>query len=103
MPLSSAYPKSLPRPQSVGARCPVIPEVGADPMHYAAAQRVGKCLRDEGKWSVRYTSVRNPPGSCLGVTVPKAIDFAREQAQNLRLTWNGTRITGTEIISTLYL
>jgi hypothetical protein len=74
-----------------------------DPMRYAAAQRVGKRLRDEGKWSVRYTSVPKPPGSCFGVFVPKAIDFVEEEAQNLRLTWNGSRITETEIISTLYL
>jgi hypothetical protein len=74
-----------------------------DPAHYSSAQHVGKRLRDEGKWSVRYTSVRKPPGSCFGVFVPKAIDFVEEEAQNLRLTWDGTRITETEIISTLYL
>jgi hypothetical protein len=74
-----------------------------DPARYASAQRVGKRLRDEGKWSVRYTSVRKPPGSCFGVFVPKAIDFVEEEAQNLRLRWDGTRITETEIISTLYL
>lgn len=74
-----------------------------DPTRYAAAQRVGKRLRDEGKWSVRYTSVRKPPGSCFGVFVPRAIDFVEEEAQSLRLTWSGTRITETEIVSTLYL
>jgi hypothetical protein len=74
-----------------------------DPTRYAAAQRVGKRLRDAGKWSVRYTSVRKPPGSCFGVFVPRAIDFVEEEAQNLRLTWDGTRISEIEIISTLYL
>ena len=74
-----------------------------DPTRYAAAQRVGKDLREKGKWSVRYTSVRKPPGSCFAVLVPKAIAFVEQEAQNLVFVWNGTRVAETEIVSTMYL
>ncbi len=74
-----------------------------DPEHYATAQRLGKRLRDSGRWSVRYTSVRHPPGSCYGIFVPRAVEFVEDKGRGLNLIWDGSRITATELISTMYL
>lgn len=75
----------------------------ADPDAYAAAQRLGKRLRDAGKWTVRYTSVRHSPGSCFGVFVPRAIEHVEDQGKSLRLLWDGTRITAVEVVETILL
>ena len=74
-----------------------------DPRAYAAAQRLGKRLRDAGNWTVRYTSVRHPPGSCFGVFVPRAIEHVEDEGKSLRLLWDGTRIAAVEVIETILL
>jgi len=74
-----------------------------DPNAYAAGQRLGKRLRDAGKWTVRYTSVRHPPGSCFGVFVPRAIEHVEGEGKSLRLLWDGTRITAVEVVETILL
>jgi len=63
-----------------------------DPVHYGAAQALGRSLREAGSWGVLYRSVRHRGGLCAGLFRPRALQPAREAA-HIALHWDGTRIT----------
>jgi hypothetical protein len=78
-----------------------VPEAGAppnpfaaalDPDHYAASQRLGRALREAGSWGLRWPSVRDAGGECVGLFRPKALRHARSAA-HIALHWDGQRIT----------
>lgn len=63
-----------------------------DPDDYAAAQALGRRLRDAGSWGACYRSVRDPGGHCLAVWRPRALGPARSD-RHIGLHWDGQRIT----------
>jgi len=63
-----------------------------DPLHYGAAQALGRQLRDAGSWGVQYHSVRHSGGLCVGVFRPRALK-ASKQGAHIALHWDGSRIT----------
>jgi len=76
-------------------------EAGADATRFAAAlgpddygapQRLARALRDSGSWGVRYPSVRDPGGECVGIFRPRALRHAKAAA-HIALHWDGQRIT----------
>ena len=63
-----------------------------DPVHYGAAQALGRQLRKAGSWGVVYHSVRHSGGLCAGVFRPRALTAVRETA-HIALHWDGQRIS----------
>ena len=63
-----------------------------DPVHYGAAQALGRQLREAGSWGVLYHSVRHAGGLCAGVFRPRALTSVRETA-HIALHWDGARIS----------
>ena len=63
-----------------------------DPVHYGAAQALGRQLRDAGSWGVQYHSVRHSGGLCVGVFRPRALKPSKQGA-HIALHWDGSRIT----------
>ena len=63
-----------------------------DPDDYATPQRLGRALRDAGSWGVRFPSVREQGGECVGIFRPRALRHARA-ASHIALHWDGRRIT----------
>ena len=63
-----------------------------DPDDYGAPQRLGKALREAGSWGLRFPSVRDPGGECVGIFRPRALRHAKAAA-HIALHWDGQRIT----------
>lgn len=63
-----------------------------DPDDYGPPQRLGRALRDVGSWGVRFPSVRDPGGECVGIFRPRALRHAKAAA-HIALHWDGRRIT----------
>ena len=63
-----------------------------DPDDYGPPQRLGRALREAGSWGLRYPSVRDPGGECVGVFRPRALRHAKAAA-HIALHWDGQRIT----------
>lgn len=63
-----------------------------DPVHYGAAQALGRKLREAGSWGVLHHSVRHAGGLCVGVFRPRALKPSRQGA-HIALHWDGARIT----------
>ncbi len=63
-----------------------------DPNLYGTPQELGRQLRDAGSWGVRFPSVRDPGGECVGIFRPKALHHAKQGA-HIALHWDGQRIT----------
>ena len=63
-----------------------------DPDDYGPPQRLGRALREAGSWGVRYPSVREQGGECVGIFRPRALRHARAAA-HIALHWDGRRIT----------
>ncbi len=62
------------------------------PDHYGASQRLGRALRDARSWGLRWPSVRDAGGECVGIFRPRALRHARS-ASHITLHWDGQRIT----------
>ncbi len=71
-------------------RSPFAAALDAD--DYAPSQRLGKSLRDSGSWGIRYPSVRDPGGECVGIFLPRALRHARS-ASHIAMHWDGERIS----------
>ena len=63
-----------------------------DPDHYSASQRLGRALRAAGSWGLRWPSVRDGDGECVGIFRPRALRHAKAAA-HIALHWDGQRIT----------
>lgn len=63
-----------------------------DPDHYAAAQGLGRKLRELGSHGVQYYSVRHAGGLCVGILRPRALRNVRAAA-HIALHWDGQAIT----------
>ena len=63
-----------------------------DPDDYGPSQRLGNALRDTGSWGLRFPSVRDPGGDCVGIFRPRALRHAKSAA-HIALHWDGQRIT----------
>ena len=59
---------------------------------YGPSQSLGRRLRAEGSWGIRYPSVRHIGGECVGILRPRALRHAKAAA-HLALHWDGARIT----------
>ena len=62
-----------------------------DSADYAAAQALGRQLRESGSNGIVYRSVRDHDGQCIAAFRPKAVGAAH-QAGHLRYHWNGQQI-----------
>ena len=63
-----------------------------DPDDYGPPRRLGKALRDAGSWGLRFPSVRDPGGECVGIFRPRALRHVKAAA-HIALHWDGQRIT----------
>ena len=63
-----------------------------DPDDYGPPQRLGKAFREAGSWGLRFPSVRDPGGECVGIFRPRALRHAKVAA-HIALHWDGQRIT----------
>ena len=63
-----------------------------DPDHYGPPQGLGRALREAGSWGLRFPSVRDPGGECVGILRPRALRHAKAGA-HIALQWDGRRIT----------
>ena len=63
-----------------------------DPDDYGPPQRLGKAFREAGSWGLRFPSVRDPGGECVGIFRPRALRHAKAAA-HIALHWDGQRIT----------
>jgi hypothetical protein len=63
-----------------------------DPDDYGPSQVLGRRLRAQQSWGIRYPSVRHDGGECVGIFRPRALRHAKAAA-HLALHWDGTRIT----------
>ncbi len=63
-----------------------------NPDDYGAPQRLGRALRLAGSWGIRYPSVRDNGGECVGIFRPRALRHAKAAA-HIALHWDGRRIT----------
>ena len=63
-----------------------------DPDRYGAPQGLGRALREAGSWGLRFPSVRDPGGECVGIFRPRALRHAKAAA-HIALQWDGQRIT----------
>jgi hypothetical protein len=63
-----------------------------DPDGYGPSQRLGRALRESGSWGVRWPSVRDAAGECVGIFRPRALRHAKAAA-HIALHWDGQRIT----------
>ena len=71
----------------------VMPEIyHPDPGKYAAAQILGKQLRESGSNGLVYDSVRKPDGECVALFRPCLLSPVRQGAHYCYV-WNGARIT----------
>ena len=66
--------------------------VALEPDDYGPPQRLGRALRDAGSWGIRYPSVRDRGGECVGIFRPRALRRAKAAA-HIGLHWDGRRIT----------
>ncbi|MDQ6629478.1 MAG: RES family NAD+ phosphorylase [Pseudomonadota bacterium] len=63
-----------------------------DPDDYGPPQRLGRALRAARSWGIRYPSVRDSGGECVGIFRPRALRHAKAAA-HIALHWDGRRIT----------
>lgn len=63
-----------------------------DPLHYGAAQSLGREMRQRGSWGLLYHSVRRPDGLCVGLLRPRALQPG-VATRHLAMHWNGQRIS----------
>jgi hypothetical protein len=63
-----------------------------DPDRYGFSQRLGRALRDLGSWGLRWPSVRDAAGECVGIFRPRALRHAKSAA-HIGLHWDGLRFT----------
>lgn len=63
-----------------------------DPDDYSASRRLARALREAGSWGVRYPSVRDETGECVGIFRPKALRHPKS-AVHIALHWDGDRIS----------
>jgi hypothetical protein len=63
-----------------------------DPEDYGPSQALGRQLRANESWGVRYPSVRHAGGECVGIFRPRALRHAKAAA-HLALCWDGARFT----------
>jgi hypothetical protein len=63
-----------------------------DPDDYGPPQRLGRALREARSWGVRFPSVRDAGGECVGIFRPRALRHAKAAA-HIGLHWDGRRIT----------
>jgi hypothetical protein len=63
-----------------------------DPDDYGPSRRLGRALREAGSWGLRWPSVRDAGGECVGLFRPRALRHARAAA-HIGLHWDGQRIT----------
>ncbi len=61
------------------------------PESYAAAQTLGRKLRDEGALGVAYPSVRRAGGACIGAFRPRAVGIPTQE-RHLAYRWDGARV-----------
>jgi hypothetical protein len=62
-----------------------------DPDAYGASQALARALRAAGSHGLRWPSVRDPGGECVGLFRPKALKPAKALA-HVALWWDGERI-----------
>lgn len=62
-----------------------------DPDGYDASRRLGRALREAGSWGLRWPSVRDRGGECIGVFRPRALKPAKALA-HIALWWDGRSI-----------
>jgi hypothetical protein len=63
-----------------------------DPDDYGASRKLGRDLREAGSWGLRWPSVRDSGGECVGIFRPRALRHAKAAA-HIGLHWDGQRIT----------
>ncbi len=63
-----------------------------EPDDYAAAQSLGRRLRDAGSNGIVYPSVRHAGGNCVAAFWPDVVDIPRSDRM-VRLRWNGRAIS----------
>jgi hypothetical protein len=62
-----------------------------DPASYAASQKLGRELRNDGSNGIAFDSVRRPGGECVAVFRPRLVQNVR-QGVHLRYAWDGASI-----------
>jgi hypothetical protein len=63
-----------------------------DPASYAASQKLGRELRNDGSNGIAFDSVRRPGGECVAMFRPRLVQNVR-QGVHLRYAWDGASIT----------
>jgi hypothetical protein len=63
-----------------------------DPDDYGPSRTLGRALREAGSWGMRFPSVRDAGGECVGIFRPRALRHAKAAA-HIALHWDGQRIT----------
>jgi hypothetical protein len=63
-----------------------------DPDDYGPSRTLGRALREAGSWGLRWPSVRDAGGECVGLFRPRALRHAKAAA-HIGLHWDGQRIT----------
>jgi len=63
-----------------------------DPDDYGPSRTLGRALRAAGSWGIRWPSVRDAAGECVGLFRPRALRHAKATA-HIGLHWDGQRIT----------
>jgi hypothetical protein len=79
------------RVHDVGTLPPREQALLLDPDSYAASQRFGARLREQGSNGIVYPSVRHPGGRCVGAFRPPAVGIP-VQAKHLQYHYDGTRV-----------
>jgi hypothetical protein len=62
-----------------------------DPASYAASQKLGRELRNDGSNGIAFDSVRRPGGECVAMFRPRLVQNVR-QGVHLRYAWDGASI-----------
>lgn len=63
-----------------------------DPDDYGPSQALGRALREAASWGLRWPSVRDPAGECVGIFRPRALRHAKAAA-HIALHWDGESFT----------
>ena len=63
-----------------------------DPDDYSASRRLGRALRERGSSGIRYPSVRDASGECVGIFRPRALRHAKSSS-HIALHWDGDRVS----------
>jgi hypothetical protein len=79
------------RMHDVGTLPPPEQALLLDPDSYAASQRFGTRLREQGSNGIVYSSVRHPGSRCVGAFRPPAVAIP-VQTRHLQYHYDGTRV-----------